>query len=151
MNETKKSEPITCFDEEYRFLSNFYPARIKFEGSFYKSVEHAYQAAKCKNIEDRAKFRENIKASRAKTLGKKVDMRPDWESVKLSVMYDCVKYKFTHDFYCQKKLLETENRELIEGNDWGDVFWGVCDGKGHNHLGKILMRVREEIMEDIKC
>jgi predicted NAD-dependent protein-ADP-ribosyltransferase YbiA (DUF1768 family) len=44
-------------------------------------------------------------------------------------------------------LAGTRNAELIEGNYWGDRFWGVYvgDGKGENHLGKILMQVREEV------
>ena len=45
------------------------------------------------------------------------------------------------------KLLETGNQELVEGNTWGDIFWGVCNGKGQNWLGKILMMVRDEIRE----
>ncbi|WP_308694469.1 NADAR family protein [uncultured Veillonella sp.] len=50
----------------------------------------------------------------------------------------------------QAKLLATRDRMLIEGNDWGDTFWGMVDGEGENNLGKILMRVREEIKTDLK-
>lgn len=78
-------------------------------------------------------------------------IRPDWENVKLRVMYDIVKAKFLQNEKLQAKLLATRDRMLIEGNDWGDTFWGMVDGEGANNLGKILMRVREEIKTDLKA
>ena len=77
-------------------------------------------------------------------------IRADWENVKLRVMYDIVKAKFLQNEKLQAKLLATRDRMLIEGNDWGDTFWGMVDGEGENNLGKILMRVREEIKTDLK-
>lgn len=152
MTETNKEDKqpaeiktIESFAGDYSFLSNFYPCVIIFEGQKYNSTEHAYQAAKCKNIDDRAKFRESIKASKAKFLGKKVAMRPDWESVKLQIMYEVVKQKFSKYDNLKKLLLDTGEAEIIEGNNWNDTYFGVCNGKGMNHLGKILMRVRKEL------
>ena len=152
MTETNKEDKqpaeikiIESFTGDYSFLSYFYPCVIIFEGQKYNSTEHAYQAAKCKNIDDRAKFRESIKASKAKFLGKKVAMRPDWESVKLQIMYEVVKQKFSKYDNLKKLLLDTGEAEIIEGNNWGDTYFGVCNGKGMNHLGKILMRVRKEL------
>ena len=62
-------------------------------------------------------------------------------------MYEIVKDKFSRNPELRVKLLNTGDIELIEGNYWGDTFWGVCNGKGENHLGKILMRVRKELAE----
>ena len=59
-------------------------------------------------------------------------------------MYDICKLKFTKLNFAQK-LLKTGNQELVEGNTWNDTYWGRCKGRGSNHLGKILMRIREEI------
>ena len=42
-------------------------------------------------------------------------------------------------------LKYTGDAELIEGNNWGDTFWGVCNGVGENHLGKLLMARRAQL------
>ena len=47
-------------------------------------------------------------------------------------------------------LVDTGDQPLIEGNTWGDRFWGVCGGTGMNHLGRLLMEVREELQADYK-
>lgn len=133
---------IDSFTGDHRFLSNFYPCSIKFDGNWYESVEHSYQAAKTLDKSDRAKFRKGIKAFEAKRLGKKVKLRSDWEKVKFKIMEELIQFKFSTDNDLKKRLLETGQEELIEGNDWGDTIWGKCNGKGQNHLGKILMKVR---------
>ena len=60
-------------------------------------------------------------------------------------MLNLVRAKFKQNPGLAEKLLNTGERELVEGNQWGDTFWGVCSGKGENVLGKILMQVRLEI------
>lgn len=138
-------EDILRFTGEYRFLSNFYPAEVELDGLTYSSTEHAYQAAKTNDPAQRRKIRESQKAGDAKRLGKQVDMRKDWEQIKYSVMEDLVRQKFTKHKSLQEKLLATGDALLVEQNDWGDVIWGVCNGKGTNWLGKILMSVRNEL------
>jgi ribA/ribD-fused uncharacterized protein len=127
---------------KYRPLSNFWSCFIMYNGTVYPSVENAYQAAKCKNRSDREKFL-YIKSSEAKRLGRVVAMRDDWEEVKLDLMYRLVKQKFEKYSELRELLLETHSYEIQEGNWWGDTFWGTVNGKGQNHLGKILMRVRD--------
>ncbi len=56
--------------------------------------------------------------------------------------------KFTRHFDLREKLLATGDRKLVEGNTWGDTFWGVCRGNGKNHLGKILMKIRAELQAE---
>ena len=53
--------------------------------------------------------------------------------------------KFSCNFYLLHKLLTTGDAKIVEGNTWGDTFWGVCGGVGENHLGKVLMRIRAEL------
>lgn len=137
-------ERIDSFTGEFRFLSNFYPAKVKLDGESYPSVEHAYQAAKTLDKKDRKKIA-TLKASGAKSYGRKVKMRPDWEKVKLGIMEDLVFQKFSNEPTMREMLVITDPLELVEGNDWNDTFWGVCNGKGENHLGKILMRVRARL------
>ena len=138
---------IDSFDGKYRFLSNYYasPSQVYYEGRTYGSVEAAFHAQK--SPERAFKFT-SMDSSQAKKYGRRVPLRPDWEDVKDNIMYELVRYKFFEDPRLGEQLLGTGNAELIEGNSWGDRYWGVCDGVGENHLGLILMRVREELRND---
>lgn len=60
-------------------------------------------------------------------------------------MKDALFYKFSQDKDLRDKLIATGNTELIEDNTWNDRFWGVCNGEGINHLGKLLMELRDEL------
>lgn len=137
---------IKSFSVQYRFLSNFQTATVVYEGHSYRSVEHAFQAAKTLDPVARAQIRNCTMAADAKKLGKKVQLRDGWDDMRIDVMRDLLRQKFGTD-PMRKKLLNTGQAELIEGNWWGDKFWGVCDGVGQNHLGKLLMQVRDELRE----
>jgi ribA/ribD-fused uncharacterized protein len=135
---------IDSFQGEYRWLSNFWVCVVAIWGHTWSSVECAYQAAKCAFPEDMKKFH-YITPGEAKRLGRTVHMRPDFNEVKLSLMEAAVRAKFTQNSDLKEKLLDTGDALLVEGNNWGDTYWGVCNGKGENHLGKILMKVRGEL------
>lgn len=148
-----EKQVIDSFRGENRFLSNFWLVNIFYEGRFYPSVEHAYQASKSDREEVREKISNLEKPSDAKQLGKELELlkqiRLDWNDVfRLEVMQSLVQQKFCIDnSELVEKLLSTEWTELIEGNTWDDIFWGVCNGKGDNHLGKILMNVRSSLFK----
>lgn len=134
---------ITSFSGEYEFLSNFYPAEIFWDGGVYPSVEHAYQAVKTLNPIERIAIGRASTPGKAKRLGQKCTLRRDWEEIKLLSMELFVRQKFNLWYpHLQEKLLSTGTAELIEGNTWGDTYWGVCNGEGQNNLGKILMEIR---------
>lgn len=137
-------EHIDLFDGEYCFLSNFYPAVIEFEGQTYGTVEAAYQAAKTLNLQERELIRQAATPGRAKRLGRKVSLRPDWEDVKVNIMLELLRKKFSHPDLRQK-LVGTGDAQLTEGNNHGDRFWGQVDGVGRNQLGLLLMQVRTEL------
>lgn len=137
---------IERFSGPYAFLSNFMPCDVVYNGEKYSSVEHAYQAAKTLDENDRAWIASMTTASQAKAAGKQVLLRPDWNEVKLQVMEDCLRSKFSIP-YLRFLLVATAPQELIEGNWWGDTYWGVCKGVGENHLGKLLMKIRNEMVE----
>lgn len=136
---------VKGFFKEYRFLSNFCLAEVEYDGLKYASTEHAYQAAKTEDAAQRRRIRESQKPADAKRLGKQVKMRSDWEQIKIGVMKELVLQKFSKHKELKEKLLATGDAHLEETNTWNDTFWGVCRGKGHNWLGKILMEVRNEI------
>lgn len=135
---------ISSFRDKYFFLSNFYKAPVIFDGVRYENNEAAFQAQKCMNPEDRKAFSE-VDPSTAKKMGRKVQLRPDWEDVKVGLMKKIVFAKFTQNPNLALNLLDTKDEELVEGNDWGDKIWGKVNGDGQNLLGQILMEVREEI------
>jgi hypothetical protein len=140
---------ILQFAGEYRFLSNFWLSPVQLDGVMYPTVEHAYQAAKTADVGARRQIQACPTPGQAKRMGRHVPIRPDWESSKLEVMYSLVRQKF-RDPELGRRLLATGRDALIEGNEWGDRYWGVCRGTGENHLGRILMRVRQEIAPPIQ-
>lgn len=135
---------IDCFMDEYAFLSNYYARQICYNGILYENNEAAFQAQKCSNEVDKLSFR-TLNPSEAKKKGRSVDMRKDWEQIKVQVMKDIVIAKFEQNPDLKEKLLATGDAYLEEGNTWGDRIWGTVDGKGANNLGRILMEVREKI------
>ncbi len=136
--------PITSFDGAYGFLSNFYPCDVTMpDGITYPSVEHAFQAQKTEDVAARRGFLD-LTAGQAKRRGRLVHLRPDWDDVKDDVMLTALRLKFA-DPDLRAKLLITGDAELVEGNTWGDMYWGVCSGHGRNRLGQLLMQVRNEI------
>lgn len=132
---------IDRFENDYFFLSNFYPAKVVMDGMTFQSTEAAFQAAKCKDISGRRDF-VPLNPSQAKRKGRHVELRADWEFVKVDVMRQLLLTKFTMNPSLGRKLLETGDATLVEGNDWGDRFWGV-DGTGRNVLGRLLMETRD--------
>lgn len=139
-------EKITSFRGSYRFLSNFYPCKVVYEGYVYPTVEHAFQAAKCEHLSDVELIRAAKTPGDAKSLGLRVKMRADWEARKKCIMYQLLLSKFK-DPKLLRKLERTALKELIEENTWHDGYWGICvcgicKRGGANILGELLMRVR---------
>lgn len=145
------AEMIKEFQGEYRWLSNFWPVDIEYEGLQYPSVEHAYQAAKFLDCKIREEFTYGS-PGRAKRLTRQKGlaelMRTDWDNVKLSIMLDLTRKKYRADKGLATKLINTGDMYIEEGNTWGDKFWGVCKGRGANNLGLIIMTVREELRNE---
>lgn len=139
---------INSFRGSYYFLSNFYTCPVTYDGITYENNEAAFQAQKCIDKAERYKF-SNLNPTEAKHLGRKVNLRKDWEEVKFNIMKDLITAKFEQNADLREKLVSTGTEYLEEGNTWGDRVWGTVDGKGANLLGEILMEVREEINSPI--
>ena len=137
---------IKSFSGDYRFLSNFYPVKVVLDGVTYPTVENAYQAAKTLDLEKRMMFLD-VFPGFAKRLGQRLELRPDWNDVKLDIMKRLNEQKYMRPDL-RKKLCDTYPIDIVEGNTWGDTFWGVCEGKGSNHLGQILMTIRMQLLID---
>ena len=139
---------INKFQGETRWLSNFEYADFEYKGIMWKTTEHAYQAFKCRDVFEFLEIMNTETPGQAKRLGQKCKMVPLFEIHKVQLMYEINKCKFEQNKYLTNKLLFTGNQELIEGNTWNDTFWGICDNIGENNLGKILMKIRDELRGD---
>jgi|PlaIllAssembly_1097288.scaffolds.fasta_scaffold00483_6 ribA/ribD-fused uncharacterized protein len=140
---------IDRFEGDYAFLSNFWPCTIEYDGVKYPSSEHAFQAAKSDDELTKLRIAKTATPGDAKRLGRIIKLRPGWDDERLQVMHDILRIKFS-DPELRLLLLATKQKRLIEGNNWGDSYWGVCNGRGSNHLGTLLMKVRNEIRESKK-
>lgn len=138
---------IDSFSGKFRFLSNFWLVTVHLDGVPYPSVEHAYQAAK---FPEGHGLRVLIHGAVTPAAARKIAhnnrhaMRPDYQDRKLAVMRDLLVEKFSYP-HLAEQLASTKGFDLIEGNTWGDTFWGVCNGVGENHLGRLLMRIRDQM------
>ena len=144
----KYTQIIEEFQGEYRWLSNFWI----YDDVRGLSVEHHYQAAKAKHYEDYLRIMSAENAYEAKKIGKSIDhggmlvVRSNWHDIRLTLMEQFTRVKYATNHGLKQKLLNTQGMLLIEGNKWGDTFWGVCNGVGENNLGKIIMKVRDEFL-----
>lgn len=129
------------FRGELFFLSNLFETKIQIGNFTFENAEAAFQSFK--DLKRQKEF-EKIDGVTAKKLGKKVNLRNNWTDVKIEIMELVLKEKFSNEILKQK-LIATGDLELIETNHWKDFFWGVCEGKGRNELGKILMKIRGEL------
>ena len=141
---------INEFQGEYRFLSNFWPCYLVYQNMVYPTAEHAYQAAKVESADIKERIRNCPTPANAKDYFEvnKVNPDPGWTvEKKLMVMEELLRIKFSgSEPFLTRALLGTGDAGLIEGNNWDDTFWGVCNNIGENNLGKLLMKIREELI-----
>ena len=140
-----KPQIIDRFTKEHSFLSNFYPVHIVYEGISYQSVEAAFQASKCTDYKDKLEFKD-LTPVQAKHKGRQVTLPPNWERDRVNIMKKLLELKFEHPELAQKLKDTGAHTALIEGNTWNDTFWGKCNGIGKNMLGKLLMKLRDELL-----
>jgi len=142
---------IKAFVDKYRFLSNFFPSPIIWNGQRWETAEHLYQAMKTVNKNDRELIRLASTPGKTKKLGQQVELRSDWENAKHRTMKEILELKFKQNPELAQKLINTKGMILEEGNFWHDNYWGICRCKRckhktrQNHLGLLLMELRKEI------
>lgn len=139
---------INSFRGEHSWLSNMHEIKIEINGLVFKSVENAYQYGKNTNDENWVQKCLNLSPREIKKASKNLDYdRKKFDYNKLSWMKRLLDIKFANDEMCIK-LLSTGDENIVEGNMWGDRFWGVDvtiqPNIGENHLGRLLMKIRDE-------
>lgn len=147
---------IDSFRGEHAFLSNFYYAKTNWAGKTFPTVEHGYAAAKALCFQDALdgvsdneshywfdKIASASTPSEAKKLGRSLKIDIDyWEGAKVVFMRQLLTAKFNENYDIRYKLIQTSPHMLIEGNTWGDKYWGMVDNDGENVLGCLLMELR---------
>lgn len=147
-------EPILGFAGEHRYLSNFWMAEqvvdVGGDGEgdrwAFNSNEQWYMVNKTLVPLEALMILAAKTPGDCKRLGRTVTLRPDWEQVKDTIMLEGLRMKFTQHDDLMAKLIGTGKRYLEETNTWNDRYWGVCNGKGRNMLGILLMQVRAELV-----
>lgn len=138
------------FRNEYWFLSNMYPCKIRVNGLEFECAEACFQSFKTTDLELRKKF-QKMNGFEAKKFGKKVKLRPDWNDIRLEIMSRVIHAKFKQNDELGHKLAQISDEiEIVEDNKWHDTFWGRCNGIGENHLGRIL-EYEKHLQEIDKC
>jgi N-glycosidase YbiA len=151
MKETDMPDVINFYSvgDEYGIFSNFAPYPIRLGGKIWPTSEHYFQAQKFEDEGRREAVRKAKSPLLAARMGRdrKSKLRRDWESVKVMVMTEAVRAKFTQHDDLRATLLATGDAIIIEHTE-NDDYWGDGgDGSGKNILGKILMRIRSELQE----
>jgi ribA/ribD-fused uncharacterized protein len=138
--------------EAYGYFSNFSPHQIKMAGQMWPTVEHYYQAQKFVGTPDESiipRIRGAATPEEAAALGRDQQriLRSDWDLAKVNIMRAAVLTKFLTHLEIQTLLLSTGDQLIVEDSPT-DYFWGCgADQSGQNHLGQILMSVRQEIRQ----
>lgn len=151
--------------DPYGAFSNFSPHPLQLpdengDDYMWPTVEHYYQAQKFQRVNSPLAIDviQQIKSSKspeeAARTGRKMQrqhpelVRVDWDSVKVDVMYEALKCKFSMYPNLNTMLRSTAGSVLVEASPH-DLFWGGGrEGEGLNHLGRLLMKLRSEIMEE---
>jgi GTP cyclohydrolase II len=135
-------EDVRGFFGEWAFLNSFFPAIVPIDGQLYPSLGHAFQAAKTVDSDRRSEIRNTFDYNRVLALGRSGHRREDWSEVRLSIMESLTEAKFTQPWF-RLQLLATCPMRLVDDNGDDDEFWGESSRGGLNHMGRILMRIRE--------
>lgn len=146
---------IRSFTDNYRWLSNFWVGKpVMSLGVEFQTAEHLYQALKTNDPDQIEWVRTSPTPGTAKRRGAKVDLRPDWDLMRVDAMMYTLGRKFMGEQVLQDWLLSTGDAELVEGNTWHDNYFGVCSCDGcrdnpevwpKNVLGKLLMNLRKDL------
>lgn len=154
MNQPQTKDEIRFLSSsggKYAAFSNFYPSPFTMDGYEWPTVEHYFQAAKFVN---HPSYYERIHDAatplKAKDLGqnRRLTIVADWDRNRCTVMARALNAKF-EDPTLRELLLSTGNAKLIEANTH-DEYWGIGSGKGANHLGRLLMKLRDQLQTNNK-
>ena len=145
----KMDEVIGFYPREFYPFDNFSSFKVEWNGYLFASVEEAYQAASFMGSDE--ELVEKIKKSHSADEAQRIayanrdKRREDWDDVKVSIMEELLRLKIEQNPYVKKKLLQTGDYMIVEDSPKDD-FWGWGPNRdGQNNLGKLWMKLREEL------
>lgn len=148
------NDPVFIISEKEQWggLSNFAFSKMEIDGKEWTTVEHYFQAQKSNSPIIQEQIRVYRTPKEAKMIGRKITLRPDWESIKIDVMRKALNVKYQIPKF-RELLISTGSRDIYEDAPW-DQFWGTGSLRktepGKNMLGKLLMEIRGEISGEKK-
>ncbi|HAT68474.1 MAG: hypothetical protein A2481_01435 [Candidatus Yonathbacteria bacterium RIFOXYC2_FULL_47_9] len=140
---------IFFYEHEFYVFSNYSSFMLEWKGKLYPTSEHAYHSEKFEDETLKEQLRNTRSAHDSQRFANehKDERRKDWDDIKLEIMKEILKTKVSQHPYVMKKLVESGDKELVE-DSWRDDFWGWGPNKdGENHLGKLWMEVRRELVK----
>ena len=145
----KMDEVIGFYPREFYPFDNFSSFKVEWNGYLFSSVEEAYQAASFMGSDE--ELVEKIKKSHSAYEAQRIayanrdKRREDWDDVKISIMEELLRLKIEQNPYVKKKLLQTGDYMIVEDSPKDDLWgWGP-NRNGQNNLGKLWMKLREEL------
>ncbi|MCF7843736.1 NADAR family protein [Candidatus Gracilibacteria bacterium] len=147
-NDTEKQ--IFFYEHEFYVFSNYSSFMLEWKGKLYPTSEHAYHSEKFEDEKLKEELRNTRSAHDSQKFANanKDKRRSDWDDVKLGIMKEILKEKVLQHPYVMKKLIDSGQKELVE-DSWRDNYWGWGPNKdGENHLGKLWMEVRDELVRN---
>lgn len=141
---------VGFYEREFYVFSNFSSFQLDWRGRHWPTSEHAYQAARFMGADEEAV--EKVAAANSAHVAWEIGTKemksrqlPNWDEIKVDTMLDICRHKLQQNPYVEKKLRLTGDEYLVEDSPV-DSFWGWgADHKGRNELGKIWMKLREEL------
>ena len=148
----KMDEVIGFYPREFYPFDNFSSFKVKWNGYLYSSVEEAYQAASFMGSDEELveKIKKSYSADDAQRIAyaNRDKQRKDWDNIKVDIMEELLRLKLEQNPYVKKKLLQTKKNLIVEDSP-KDSFWGWGPNRnGNNQLGKLWMKLRDELMKD---
>lgn len=147
----QKLVKISSFTGYFEFLHNNFLTPVYYEGSLYSSVTHAYHAARSNDETTRNAILNAESFHTVANISSRIQDPEDWPNRRLNVMERLVRDKFRRSKELQEKLKATEKRDITmtyEDEKKGNLFWGMVNGKGQNQLGRIIMKIRDDIVNN---
>ena len=140
---------VGCYEREFYMFSNFSSFQVKWRGKLWLTSEHAYQAAHFfdtdSELANQIQMMESAHLAFKTAKSNSFKVVKNWENIKIGIMEDICRHKLQQHEYIQEKLLATLDYLIVEDSPvdscWG---WGP-DRKGRNELGKVWMRLRDEL------
>jgi predicted NAD-dependent protein-ADP-ribosyltransferase YbiA (DUF1768 family) len=141
---------VNIFRGENRFWSNFWLHPIRAFGYECKSNEHGFQALMTLDEDVRQKILAfpTPREAKMESMNEDFPLRHDWANVQIDIMRELINQKFSleNSHELAYKMYQSFDFDICEGNNWGDTYWGICDGVGENNLGKLLTEKRNEVV-----